>query len=289
MNFIKNISLWWRLANRRRKVSISTPTSGKEWHTHISPVRVVMVIVAIVVSLFLLLLALVGYTSILEILPVYRTAADRSRERVIENITKIDSMERVISDIIIYNENVGLIMEGKTPVVRTTLTSDSVKVNRTFTPSNSIDSALRAQMEGEGAYNLNEALAAESKNTNNAITLSSPIEGIITERFDLRENRYGVRIAAISGARIVAVEEGIVMISMWSPESGNIVQILHPNNTISIYKNMSQALVSKGEAVKRGEIIGYNNKAADNSTEQLFEFEMWSDGKPINPERFIIF
>ncbi|MFR9523753.1 MAG: M23 family metallopeptidase [Rikenellaceae bacterium] len=288
MKIFKNISLWWRMVNRRRRISIFNSTNGKEWHTHISPVRGIMVIVALVISLFLSLLILVGYTSILEILPAYRTAADRSRDRLIENIIRIDSMERVINDIIIYNENVGLIMEGKTPVVRTTLTSDSLKVNRSFTPSNAIDSALRLQMEGVGPYNL-EAATIEARSNNNIINYSSPIEGIITERFNLREGRFAIRIAATSEAQIIAVEDGIVVLSMWSPESGNIVQILHPDNTISIYRNMSQALAKKGQSVKRGEIIGYNSKGIDNASEQLFEFEMWSDGKPTNPERYIIF
>lgn len=276
------------MVNSRRRISIFNSTNGKEWHTHISPVRGIMVIVALVISLFLSLLILVGYTSILEILPAYRTAADRSRDRLIENIIRIDSMERVINDIIIYNENVGLIMEGKTPVVRTTLTSDSLKVNRSFTPSNAIDSALRLQMEGVGPYNL-EAATIEARSNNNIINYSSPIEGIITERFNLREGRFAIRIAATSEAQIIAVEDGIVVLSMWSPESGNIVQILHPDNTISIYRNMSQALAKKGQSVKRGEIIGYNSKGIDNASEQLFEFEMWSDGKPTNPERYIIF
>ncbi len=247
-----------------------------------------MVTTAVAVTLFLLMLLLVGYTSILEILPAYRTAADRSRDRLIENITKIDSMERVIGDMIIYNENVGLILEGKTPVVRTAMASDSVKIDRSFTPSNAADSMLRAQMEGDGPYSLDAALS-QSRVKENMINFSSPIEGIITAKFDLRESRYGIRIAATSGTTISAVEEGIVVHSMWTPENGNIVEILHPDNMISIYKNMSQSLVNKGQAVKRGEIIGYNSKAVDNSSEQLFEFEMWSDGKPTNPERYIIF
>ncbi len=288
MKIFEEISLWWRQANRRRRISIHNPNNGKEWYTHISPVRGVMVLVALIFSLFVAMVLLVGYTSILEVLPAYRTAAERSHENLIENIIKIDSMERVMNDMIIYNENVGLIMEGKTPVARTTHSSDSVKYNRTFTPTNAADSALRAQMEGDGEYSLAAALA-EAKSSSNTINLATPIEGIITEQFDLKEGRFGVRIAATSEARIAAVNDGVVVLTLWSPESGNIVEILHTDNTISIYKNMSQALVSKGDGVQRGEIIGYNNKATDNSTTQLFEFEMWSNGKPTNPERYIIF
>ncbi len=288
MNKINGISLWWRMANRRRKISVYNSANGKEWYAHISPVNGILAIIALVVSLFLIMLLLVGYTSILEILPAYRTAADRSRDQLIDNIIKIDSMERVMNDMIIYNENVGLILEGKTPVVRTTMTSDSVNYNRTFTPSNAADSALRAQMEGDGAYSLSAA-ATEALNSNITISLSAPIEGIITEGFDIREGRYSVRIAATSETRITAVDDGVVMQSIWSPDGANIVQISHPGNIISIYRNMSQSLVSKGQTVKRNEVIGYNGKSNDSSSEQLFEFELWSDGKASDPERYIIF
>ncbi|MFI3279687.1 MAG: M23 family metallopeptidase [Rikenellaceae bacterium] len=287
MNKINGISLWWRMINRRRKVTVYNSSNGKEWYTHISPINGLLVVIALVVSLFLIMLLLVGYTSILEILPVYRTAADRSRDRLIENIIKIDSMERVMNDMIIYNENVGLILEGKTPVVRTTMTSDSVNYNRSFTPSNAADSTLRAQMEGDGAYSL--AAAAEAISSNKTISLSAPIEGIITEGFNIRDGRFSVRVAATSESRIVAVDDGVVMLSVWSPDGANIVQIAHPGNIISIYKNMSQSLVSQGQSVKRNEVIGYNGKSEDASSEQLFEFEMWSDGKATDPERYIIF
>ncbi len=283
-----SISRWWRSINRRRRVTILNSANRKEWHTHISPVRAVAVVCAIVTLLFLGMLLLVGYTSILEVLPAYRTAADKSRDRLIFNIERIDSMERVINDMIIYNDNVGLILDGKTPVARTTIISDSVRHQRTFTPANVADSALRAQMEGDGTYNINSG-ALEQLAQSNSISFSAPIEGIITERFDLKQERYGVRIAAVSEARIVAVEDGIVMQSLWTPESGNIVDILHPDGTITIYKNLSQSIVTKGEAVQEGQIIGYNSKAVDNSSEQLFEFEMWRGGKPTNPERYIIF
>lgn len=290
MSIIDNIASWWRNINRRRRISISSSTADKEWHTHISPLRGVLVTIAVVVLCFFIMLTLVGYTSILELLPAYRTAADRSREHLLENIVRIDSMERVINNVIIYNENVGLILEGKTPVARTALLTDTIKGRSTFTPSSEIDAALRAQIEGDSPYSLSSTLDVndQGNGSKNAI-FSAPIDGIIIDHFDLHEGQYAVRIAATSEAHVTAIDDGVVVMSLWSPEDGNMVQILHSDDTISIYRNLSQSLVSKGEAVKRGKIIGYNSRTIDNSADKLFEFEMWSGGKPINPERYIIF
>ncbi len=288
MKIVDHIAQWWHSINRRRRISVLNPKSGREWYTFVTPIRGVLVICAVMISLFIAMLILVGHTTILEVLPAYRTSAEKSQDRLIASIQRIDSMERVMNDMIIYNDNVALILEGKTPVARTTIISDSVKQAKSFTPANSADSVLRAQMEGKGEYSLKSGAEQESVR-NNSITFATPIEGIITEHFDLKQGNYGVRIAATSDAQVMAVEQGLVVHSLWSPETGNLVEILHPDNTITIYKSMSQSIVSKGESVKRGEIIGYNSKSVDNTAEQLFGFEMWSNGKPINPERHIIF
>ncbi len=283
----KAISNWWRSINRRRRVTVFGSANRKEWYTHISPIRAVMVALALIISLFLAMLLLVGYTSILEILPSYRTAADKSRDRLILGIERIDSLERVIGDMIIYNDNVGLILEGRTPASRTTIVSDSVNHHKTFTSSNSADSILRAQMQGDGLYNIRSSDQLLTQST--SISFTPPIEGIITERFDLKQERFGVRIAAVSEASIIAVEDGVVVQSLWSPDVGNLVEVLHPDGTVTIYKNLSQSIVTRGEAVQEGQIIGYNSKAVDNTADELFEFEMWRGGKPVNPERFILF
>ncbi len=241
------------------------------------------------ISIFLGTLLLVGYTSVLEIIPAYRTEADRARDGLIVNIQRIDSMERIMNDMALYADNVGLILEGKTPVARTAIVSDTIKYQRDFTPSNAADSALRAQMEGEGEYALSN-IAPSQVQPAPTINYTAPIDGVIIDKFDIKNGSFGVRIAADPEANITAVEDGVVMQVLWNPDSGTIVEILHPNNVISIYKNLSKSTVSRGEAVQEGQVIGYNAKAVkDSAAEQVFDFEMWSESKPTNPERFIIF
>ncbi len=288
MNINNLIDNWRKTLFRRRKITVFNNANNTEWYTHISVASIMSVIMAVVLIILFILLLLVSYTPLLEILPQYKTYAERSHERLILNIERLDSMERIMNDMTLYNHNVAQIMDGKTPVVRSQIVDDSIKLNKDFIPRNGADSILRDQMEGDGEYSLNNT-SAQSKNTSNTISYISPIEGIITANFNPKEDRYGVRIAAVSEAQVAAVEKGVVIMSIWTPDSGNIIEIQHPNNTITIYKNLSQGLVSKGQAVKQGEIIGYNSKAIDDTSEELFEFELWSDGKPMNPERYIIF
>ena len=80
----------------------------------------------------------------------------------------------------------------------------------------------------------------------------------------------------------------MVILSEWSPEAGHSLVIQHKNNYISIYRHLSGVLVSKGTQVQGAQAIGY---AGSDSNEDLsmLEFELWREGKAVNPELYIIF
>ena len=52
-----------------------------------------------------------------------------------------------------------------------------------------------------------------------------------------------------------------------------------------------RVLKKTGDRVSSGEIIGYagGEAPATNNTQNIFEFELWQNGTPIDPERFIVF
>ena len=117
MDLMKKIRNWWHGFFRKRRFNMLKATDlSEEWHIHISPASILAGLVAFLLTLFIIILSLVAYTPVLELLPGYRTEADRSRESLIQNIIRLDSMERVMNDMMTYNENIALIMEGRTPV-----------------------------------------------------------------------------------------------------------------------------------------------------------------------------
>ena len=120
------------------------------------------------------------------------------------------------------------------------------------------------------------------------IELATPVEGIITGKFDIRQGNFGVKIAATAADRITAIDNGTVVQSLWTPETGYIVVLQHAGNLISVYKNLSQSLVTTGQTIRSGELIGYNAEAEQGEV-RLFEFELWNNGKPVDPEGYIVF
>lgn len=287
---IQKIEARWRELLRKRRLSIQNAIDRtEEWHIHLSPASIIAASVSFVLLLFILILTLVAYTPVLEFLPGYRTDAERSRENLVQNIIRLDSMERVLNDMMTYNQNIALIMDGKSPVARTyTSSADTARAMKVLVMPSREDSLLRAQMEGTGIYSLAPREGDSRRQAREALELVTPVEGIITDRFDLKKGRFGARISAAPSARITAIDNGTVIQSLWTPEQGHTVILQHGTNLISVYKNLSQSLVTAGQTVRSGDLIGYNAEA-DKEQVKLFEFELWSNGKPVDPEGYIVF
>lgn len=289
MNIFRSIARFWSNLFRKRRIAMMHASDrSEEWHTHLSPAGMVAASVSILLLLFIIILTLVAYTPVLELLPGYRTEANRSHESLVQNIIRLDSMERVMNDMITYNRNIAMIMAGKSPVARTVVHSDSTRTSRILVMPSAEDSLLRAQMEGEGPYALAGDGSSSRRAIREAIELVSPVEGLVTERFNIEEGRFGVRIATTSAARVTSIDDGTVIASQWTPESGHQLVVQHRKNLVAIYKNLSQPLVTTGQAVRSGEHIGdtAQSETTDNKT---FELELWSNGKAVDPEGYIVF
>ena len=274
---------------RKRRISVMNANDRtEEWYVHISPAGAVAASVAVLLVVFVAVSILVSYTPLLEFIPGYRAIANRSREGLIANIMRMDSMERQMRDMLTYNQNIALIMDGKMPVARTIVSGDSARIDKTLVMPSVSDSLLRAQMEGDGPYSLQRTAAQRGKDT--PMELSAPVAGVVTSQFSLVEGRFGIGIAAAAGAQIAAVADGTVILSSWSPETGYMVAVQHDrNNMVSIYKSLASTAVSAGQRVAAGDVLGYNAESDAEQTTNEITFELWDDGKPTDPESYIIF
>lgn len=287
MTFKEKIRAFWQDAREKRRLKIEYVKTGEEqWYLLVSPAGITSALVAFTLILFIATLILVAYTPILEFLPGYRTEATRSREDLVANIMRLDSIERVMNNMLTYNENVTMILEGRSPVVRTVENNDSTKLDKSLVMPNAADSALRAQMEGEGPYSLGQT--GSRRSVREAIEMVTPVSGIITQRFDLKQQIYGVKIAASSEAEVAAIDDGTVISSTWTPDSGYIVIIQHGGDLLSISRNMSRSNVTTGQRVKSGFLIGATT-TNDREKSKPFEFELWNNGKAVDPEAYIVF
>ncbi|WP_339904323.1 peptidoglycan DD-metalloendopeptidase family protein [uncultured Cyclobacterium sp.] len=91
----------------------------------------------------------------------------------------------------------------------------------------------------------------------------------------------GVDYAVPIGHPIIAVNEGFVLEAGEIPGYGKAVAIRHSNGTTSLYAFLSEIIVSKGETVRRGELIGESGSRSS-SNESHLHFEYIKTGNPFS-------
>lgn len=93
--------------------------------------------------------------------------------------------------------------------------------------------------------------------------------------------------AGIYGQPIVAAQSGQVITAYtadeWGYGWGYHVMIGHDDGYATQYAHMSRVVVSTGDYVEQGQIIGYVGNTGDSYGAHL-HFELWENGERINPE-----
>ena len=283
MKLFEKINFWIGEARRKRRVAIYDKDE-EVWHADLSLIKSGAIGVAIIALVFGVLLLLVAYTPLLDIMPGYRTNAGRSREMLIRSIVRIDSLERKVNDMLTYNENRILVVSGKTPAMQS-VKNDSLQRAKAFVAPSQADSLLRQKIENDENYRLNTTKPNQVEQS--ALNAVAPMYGIVSERFNAKALQ-GIRINGTKEAQVLATADGVVLLNEWSPEKGHCVVIQHNNNFVSLYRNLSSVVIAKGEQVKGAQAIGCAGSDQD-ETLSMLEFELWSNGKAVNPELYIVF
>lgn len=95
----------------------------------------------------------------------------------------------------------------------------------------------------------------------------------------------GADICAAYGTPIYASDSGVVVTAGYHYSYGNYVVIDHGNGWTTLYGHMSALGCSSGQAVERGEVIGYVGSTG-NSTGNHCHFEMHHNGTLVSARNF---
>jgi murein DD-endopeptidase MepM/ murein hydrolase activator NlpD len=110
-----------------------------------------------------------------------------------------------------------------------------------------------------------------------------PADGKVANRFGpLGEGRVnqGIDIAVAQDAAVTASADGVVaFVGNDVANYGGLILIRHGEGWITAYGRATQPSVTRGQPVKRGQIIG---KAGSGAAPLLF-FQMRKGGKPVDP------
>lgn len=118
-----------------------------------------------------------------------------------------------------------------------------------------------------------------------------PVGGYLTTHFQeggwyVGRSHYGIDIAASKGSVIRAAGSGVVVLSDWTPDLGNMVVLSHGNGLFSYYGHAMHLLVEQGVFVRKGQPLALLGSSGISSAPHL-HFEIWKNGEPLDPENYL--
>lgn len=147
----------------------------------------------------------------------------------------------------------------------------------------------------EDAKRLERELAALQANSGERPgTLAWPVDGWVSSLFGYRIHpilgtkrlHTGIDIAAMSGSPITAAGSGVVILSGPYGGYGNAVVIDHGGGLATLYAHQSKIVVSKGQALATGDLVGYVG-CTGLCTGPHLHFETRENGTPVDPMKYL--
>ncbi len=280
------LSFWKRIRFKYKLSFINESTLEEVWMVRLSQLSVFIAFALFAFSLVAFTAFLIIKTPIRNYLPGYLDV--EVRRNIMDNALRADSLERMIQIQDLYLRNVTEILSGEIRLDSIRQIDSLARVDADFQiPRSEEELAFVKTFEQEEKYNLTVL------NTNTApiegLFFYKPVNGVISSHYQADLRHFGVDIAASPKESVLATLGGTVIYAGYDPNHGNVIQIQHKNGFVSVYKHNELLLKEPGEQVVAGEAIALVGNTGALSTGPHLHFELWYNGKPINPEDLIVF
>lgn len=120
------------------------------------------------------------------------------------------------------------------------------------------------------------------------VLLSSPFGNRTSPTAGASSNHKGIDLAGARGTPIKASKAGVVTVRSSSKSAGNYVTIKHDDTYSSIYMHLENSIVSKGQMVSQGQVIGYMGDSGI-ATGVHLHFGIIKNGSYVNPANYMYF
>jgi murein DD-endopeptidase MepM/ murein hydrolase activator NlpD len=245
----------------------------------------------------------IAYTPLRQSIPGYPkiNEIDKIKRKDLENVKRLDSLFTQIEVMEKYNKSLLAILNEElsesafSSDIDSTMLLDSSKISKLTLVKSPEDSILRAKFFAAQKYGVHYQ-QTETKGASeimSGVFFFPPLKGEIIQSVNFKQSIYGVTIVTPKDEAVKATLDGTVLFSEWSPKYGYIVFVQHNHNIVSVYKYNSVLLKKPGELVKAGEPIAIvGSVGSHTSSEQIgnhLYFELWYNGLPLDPQKFISF
>ncbi len=275
-----------KLLNKYRLVILNEDTFEERLSLNLTRLNVFILGTSSIILLIVLTTILIAFTPLKEYIPGYSSTT--LKKKAISLSYKADSLQRTIDLNEKYFESIKKVLQGEVSTVQ--FNKDSIiqvaKLEASQVDLNPIkeDSLLREKVDKEDKYSLFETATSKAD-----FVLFPPVNGTISEKYDVKTKHYAVDIVVAKDTPIKATADGTVIFSEWSAQTGHVIIVEHSHGLISVYKHNAALTKAQGDLVKAGEVIAIAGNTGELTTGPHLHFELWSDGYPVNPTNFIDF
>lgn len=279
------------LRNRFRFVVLNDETFEEKFSLSLTRRNVWVFLGVVAFTLIFLTAAAIIYTPLKYFIPGFGDYNYRSQ--ILKLQFKTDSLQQEMLGRQIWLENVMNVAEGNIdstrpkPEASGNIDKSKIKLNEI----NADEEELRKQVEEEDNFSLsmngnqNSGAVDEVKQMH----LMKPVDGYVTDEYNAAKEHYGVDIASKGDEPVKTVLDGKVISAVYTLETGYVIAVQHTNNLVSFYKHNSRIIKKVGSVVKAGDVIAIVGSTGELSTGPHLHFELWHEGKSLNPKDYIAF
>ncbi len=275
-----------KLLHKYRLVILNEDTFEERFAIKLTRLNVFVIVALSTILLITGTILLIAFTSLREYIPGYSSTA--LKKQATELNYKTDSLQQVIHMNERYFESIKKVLTGDVKTVEFNKDSIIEAANNDLNDINLIpskeDSLLREKVDKEDKYNLFESAISASN-----FVLFPPVNGTISEEYNVKDKHYAVDIVVAKDTPVKATADGTVIFAEWTAETGYVVIIEHTYELISVYKHNASITKQQGDLVKAGEVIAMAGNTGQFTTGPHLHFELWNRGYPVNPTNFIDF
>lgn len=273
-----------KLKSRFRLTILNENTFEERFSYSLTPMNVIVMFGGLLLVFGTLIYLLVAFTPLKAyVIPdftdySYREDARKARLEVDSLLGVVRGQERFLADLHIVLNGGELSNKADTGVKQVSNVDLNYNVSE-------VDSAMRQKLSEQDRFQL--AIDDETKATKKGFLLFKPVNGTISGTFDPKAGHFGIDLVAPKDDPVKAVLDGTVVMASFTADGGNVIQIMHANNLVSVYKHNSVLLKKAGDRVKSGESIAFIGDSGDHSEGPHLHFELWESGIPVNPLDFL--
>ncbi|HMC97130.1 MAG TPA: M23 family metallopeptidase [Flavobacteriales bacterium] len=277
-----------KLRNKYRLLLINDSTFEERFSMRLTRMNVLLLATGAFIGTALLVGAVILYTPLKRYIPGY--SDQETKLNAFRSTVMADSLELQVQARDLYIGNLRRVLRGELPADTATLFNHTELKPRLedLQPGRS-DSLLRARVDGEEAYTLEEGKATSERRELAGVFFFAPIRGIVTSRFDRGQGHYGIDIVTKADAAVKACLPGTVVLASWTTDAGHVLQIQHTNGLTSAYKHNSVLLKKVGDQVKAGEAVAIVGDSGELTSGPHLHFELWLNGEPVDPQGYMVF